>query len=194
MVHRQAMNLDQSIHKVSFVAFDFETTGLYPAQDTIVELGAVRFLDSKVVAEYQALVNPERPIPADAVKVSGISNEMVKDSPVLSQVLPGFMSFIEGSVLLAHNAGFDLGFLRTELERHSLGQVSNMVIDTLPLARKAFPGQKSYSLQNLAAFLNFPPNQAHRALDDSIMCMRLFLICAEKLSFMGEISLKEVLA
>lgn len=188
------MNLEQSIHDLTFVAFDFETTGLYPAQDSIVEIGGVKFSNGSVLGEFQTLVDPQRSIPADAARISGIDDSMVKGQPTLDRVLPEFMEFLTGSILVAHNAGFDLGFLRTSLERRNLGQVQNVVIDTQQLSRRAFPGQKSYSLQNLASFLNFPPNQAHRALDDSIMCMRLFQACADKLSFMGEISLKEVLA
>jgi DNA polymerase III epsilon subunit family exonuclease len=132
-------------------------------------------------------------MPPDATKVSGITDAMLTGQPAIADILPGFMRFIGDAVLIAHNAGFDLGFLRTACDRNGLSMPANLVIDTQALAKKAYPGQKSYSLQNLAAFLRFPPNQAHRAVDDSIMCMKLFLACANELAFMGDITLEEVM-
>lgn len=175
------------------VAFDFETTGLSPERDEIVEFGAIKFIDGKIVGQFESLIDPLRSIPADASRISGIDDSMVKGKPRLAEILPGFMAFIQDSVLMAHNAGFDLGFLRVGCTRvgHALPQ--NLVIDTQILARKAWPGQKSYSLQNLVAMLQIPPNKAHRALDDSLMCMKLFLACADRLSFMGDIQLRDVL-
>ena len=182
-----------AVSKVNFVAFDFETTGLYAGQDSIVEFGAVKFLNAQVLESFGQLANPGRQIPADATRVSGITDAMVAGQPSVASILPEFMRFIGDSVLIAHNAGFDLGFLRTALDRANLAMPGNLVIDTQALAKKAFPGQKSYSLQNLAIFLKFPPNQAHRAVDDSLMCMKLFLACADQLAFMGDITLEEVM-
>lgn len=188
------MELDTSVDELTFVAFDFETTGLYPRNDEIVEIGAVRFRGGEVLAEYSELVNPGREIPLEAQRISGIDDAMVAGKPLLSALLPGFLEFLGDSVLMAHNAGFDLGFLRAAIEKSGGGSLNNLVIDTQQLAKKAFPGQKSYSLQSLAGVLKFPPNQAHRALDDSVMCMRLFLAACDSMSFMGSISLAEVMA
>ncbi|WP_037545481.1 3'-5' exonuclease [Spirochaeta lutea] len=188
------MNLQQSVLDTTFVAFDFETTGLYSTSDRIVEVGAVKFQGATVLGEFGHLIDPGRAIPEDASKISGITDEMVRGKPSIQTVLPAFLEFIQGSVLVAHNAGFDLGFLRAALQICDVPDIENLVIDTQQLAKKAFPGQKSYSLQNLATVLKFPPNTAHRAVDDSVMCMRLFNACADQLSFMGEISLAEVLA
>jgi DNA polymerase III epsilon subunit family exonuclease len=187
------MDKNTPVSRVTFVAFDFETTGLYADQHHIVEFGAVKFCNSQTLESFGQLVDPGRPMPADATRVSGITDAMLAGQPAIASVLPDFMRFIGDSVLVAHNAGFDLGFLRAALDRNGLGMPGNLVIDTQALAKKAFPGQKSYSLQNLAAFLKLPPNQAHRAVDDSIMCMKLFLACANQLSFMGDISLAEVM-
>jgi DNA polymerase III alpha subunit (gram-positive type) len=96
-------------------------------------------------------------------------------------------------VLLAHNASFDAGFLRAALQETGLGELDNLIIDTQALAQRAFPRLKSYALQSLVEHLGIPPNNAHRALDDSVVCMKLFLSCAEALSFMGQLSLEEVL-
>jgi len=187
------MDRSTPVSEITFVAFDFETTGLSAEKDSIVEFGAVKFNGSKILDSFQSLIDPERSIPLDASQVSGINDAMVKGQPLLPSVLPGFMQFIEGSVLIAHNAGFDLGFLRKACALHGLPLPENLVLDTQVIARKAFPGQKSYSLQNLVNFLRFPPNQAHRAKDDAIMCMKLFNACVAELSFMGELALADIM-
>ncbi len=187
------MDVSSSISEVTFTAFDFETTGLEPAVHKIVEFGAAKFVGPKVVDTFEGLVNPGVLIDADAGKVSGITNEMVQDKPRVESLLGPFVEFLEGTVLVAHNAAFDLGFLRAALDAADLPPVKNPIIDTQVLAQKAFPRLKSYSLQNLVAELNLPQGNAHRALDDAIMCMKLFLAAADELSFMGEISLEEVL-
>lgn len=187
------MDKKTPVSDITFVAFDFETTGLYAGQDSIVELGAVKFKNGTILESFEQLVDPGRPMPADSIRISGITDAMLAGQPNLTKILPDFMKFLQGSVLIAHNAGFDMGFLRTALDRNGMQFPENPLIDTQILAKKAYPGQKSYSLQNLVNFLRFPPNQAHRALDDSLMCMKLFQSCASQLSFMGDILLEEVL-
>jgi len=187
------MNTDGSVKDVTFVAFDCETTGLVAPQDRIVELGAVKFRGGRVLAEFGELVNPGRDIPAAATDVSGINNEMVQGKPSIAEVLPRFLAFIDSAVLLAHNADFDMGFLRAAAHAVGLDSPGNLIIDTIKLAKKAYPGLPSYSLQPLVEKLRLPANTAHRALDDAIQCMKVFQICADTLSFMGDISLKEVM-
>ncbi|WP_455381977.1 3'-5' exonuclease [Salinispira pacifica] len=187
------MNLDQPVSQVLFTAFDFETTGLTPGVDRIVEFGAVRFKGKEILATFDRLANPGIVISEGASAVSGITNAMVVAQPEVGTILPEFVSFTGESILIAHNAEFDLAFLRAALLDYSMDDVKNKIIDTQVLAKRAFPKQKSYSLQNLAAFLNLPPNNAHRAADDAIMCMRLFNACVDALSFMGELTLGEVL-
>jgi DNA polymerase III epsilon subunit family exonuclease len=184
---------DLSVTETTFVAFDFETTGLYPSRDRIIEFGAVKFRDRAEIDTFDALVNPGIPIPVEAGDVSRITDEMVQDKPPIGEVLPQFVDFVSDAVLVAHNAEFDMGFLRTALQETGLGDIRNNLIDTQILAQRAFPRQKSYSLQNLVQELQLTGGNAHRALDDSRMCMRLFHACAEELSFMGEITLEEVL-
>ncbi|MFP4644658.1 MAG: PolC-type DNA polymerase III [Spirochaetales bacterium] len=187
------MNTRASVLDTAFTAIDFETTGLHAGLDRIVELGAVRFRGDVIEAEIEQLVNPECDISEDAAGVSGIDSEMIRDKPVIAEVLPDFMAVCEGSVLVAHNASFDMGFLRAALHETGLPEVNNRVIDTQLLAQRAFPRQRSYSLQALIEMLEIPPNNAHRAKDDAYMCMKLFLACADQLSFMGEVTLEEVL-
>lgn len=183
----------QAVTDCSFVAFDFETTGLHPAVDRIVEFGAVRFTIGSELAEFGELANPGREIPAEAAGVSGITTAMVADKPPVEQVLPGFMDFAGDAILIAHNAEFDTAFLRAELQRAGMPTVENLIIDTQVLAQKAFPGKKSYALQNLVEMLGIPANTAHRARDDARQCMRLFEHCVQALSFMGDLPLSEVI-
>lgn len=182
-----------AVAEVTFTAFDFETTGLYPASDRIVEFGAVKFRDGQVIEEFERLANPGMPIGADAAAVSGISDTDVAEATPVDQVIPEFVSFLGDTVLMAHNAPFDLGFLRAAVQVLGQQDVSNTIIDTQLLAMKAFPRRKSYGLQNLASELGLPSNRAHRALDDAVMCMRLFERCVAELSFMGDLELGEVL-
>ena len=181
------------VGSVTFVAFDFETTGLYPATDRIVEFGAVKFRGGEELERFERLANPGIPISPDAAAVSGISDADVAGEPPVDEIVPEFVSFLADAVLMAHNAPFDLGFLRAAVQRLGQSDIGNTIIDTQVLAMKAFPKRRSYGLQNLATELALPPNRAHRACDDAIMCMRLFGRCVEELSFMGELELGEVL-
>ena len=185
------MNVDSDVAEVSFVAFDLETTGVNRQSDRIIEIGAVKFIGSQTLGEFVELVNPGIAIPPVATDISGITDAMVRNKPQIGEVIGSFLSFIGNSVLIAHNANFDLGFLRGVMPADS--QLDNLIIDTLQLSRNAYPGQQSYSLQNLVAMLKLPTNNAHRALDDAIQCMRVFQASYRNLSFMGKISLKELL-
>lgn len=187
------MNPEQSVFETTFTAIDFETTGLYPATDRIVEFGGVQFKDGEILATFDALVDPGVPVTAETLAITGITNEMLAGKPSVDITLPQFINFIGDSIIVAHNAPFDVGFLRAALQLAGMPDVKNPIIDTQLLAQKAYPGQRSYSLQNLVAFLKLPPNNAHRALDDSIMCMKLFEACARELSFMGDLPLSDVL-
>ena len=138
-------------------------------------------------------MNPGIPIGAEAAAVSGIGDGDVEDSPPVGDIVPAFVEFLGDAVLMAHNAPFDLGFLRAAVQDCNLPDVKNAVIDTQILATRAFPRQKSYGLQNLAIDLKLPVNQAHRALDDAVMCMRLFEACVDAMSFMGDLALTQVL-
>jgi DNA polymerase III subunit epsilon len=183
----------RSVTELTFVAFDFETTGLHPAVDRVVEFGAVRFTVGTELADFGQLCDPGIPIHPDAARVSGITSAMVLGQPRVEEVLPRFMEFVGDAILLAHNAEFDAGFLRAELQRIGLPTVDNLILDTQVLAQKAFPGKKSYALQSLVEMLGIPANTAHRARDDARQCMRLFEHCVDALSFMGDLPLGDLL-
>lgn len=172
-----------------FVAFDFETTGLSPASDRVVEIGAVRFVLREqgeqwlpeVLGTYHTLVHPGRSIPAAASAVHGIYDLDIAGEPAFSNVAAEFFTFLDGAVLLAHNAPFDCGFLQAEAARAGLAVPANPVYDTIALARAARPRLPSYSLRNLAAGFGIRQSKAHSGDDDAKVCMEIFGRCVRLL-------------
>lgn len=144
----------QSLTNVLFVAFDTETTGLDARSGRVIEIGAVRFQNGKVLATTNWLINPEMPIPTNSQAIHHITDEMVAEKPKSKQVLPEFIAFIKGATLLAHNAQFDVKFIRAELRRCGLQPPDNNVLDTLRLSRAWFPETKSHEWTNWSNTLN----------------------------------------
>ena len=168
-----------------FVSFDLETTGLEPRQDKIVEIGAVKFDRKGIIARFATLINPGIPMPPEAGRVNGISDEMLRGKPSIDKALPDFLYFTNGAIIIAHNAPFDCGFINASLAQfHRDGSsefpsLPNPAADTLVFSREVFPALRSHSLQNLAAELGIPARDAHRAEDDARLCMEIFLRCVE---------------
>jgi len=173
-----------------FLALDFETTGLDPRRDRVVEIGAIRFnpSDPGRSASMAALVDPAKPMPAAAFAIHGISDEDVRGAPSFASLALSLLALASGAILVAHNAPFDLSFLREELARAELSArfAPRGVFDTRLLAKRAFPGEQSYSLANLARAFGLEAGSAHRALDDARTCMGLFLLCAPRLAPGGD--------
>lgn len=163
-----------------FTAFDTETTGLSASSDRLLEIGAVQFSKDGVMATFNQLINPCCPIPAAVTQVNNITMEMVRDCPTEDQVLPGFIAFISDTILLAHNANFDLKFVNTALTRWSHHQLENKTGDTVHLAKAAFPELPHHNLQFLAQRFRINPGNAHRAQDDARVCMEVFLRCLQQ--------------
>ena len=159
----------------SIVALDLETTGLNPKNDLIIEIGAVRFNENGVEAEWDTLVNPGRPIPPQITQLTGISNQMVMNAPFIQEVLPDFAAFVGDSPVLGHNIDFDLAFLN----RHNI-LTRNEKIDTYEMASVLLPTASRYNLEALAQSLGFPPDEAHRALEDSRTCYQVYQYLYEK--------------
>lgn len=166
---------------LTFVAFDLETTGLKPVADRIVEIGAVKFTSRGVVDSFQTLVDPQMPISPAAARVNGISDAMVKGQPLIADVLPGFLDFIKGTVLVAHHAPFDVGFVSYDLFRLNLNATEKAVLDTCSMSRRVFKRLPSYSLVNLSAHFSLKSERFHRALEDADACRQLFLKNVEAL-------------
>ncbi len=171
---------------MKFVAFDLETTGTKPREDMIVEVGAVLFDGNRAVKGYGALVDPGIPIPLDASAVNGITDDMVKGKPKISQVIEEFADFCGDLPLVAHNAPFDFKFMLEDVKLHRSVAPSGIVLDTLPLARKVFPGMFNYKLGTLVRHFGFPSGTFHRAEEDSSYCGLLFAKILETLEMRGE--------
>jgi DNA polymerase III subunit epsilon len=163
---------------VSFVALDTETTGLFPIMHRLVEVGAVRFrLDGQELATFQRLINPEIPIPKDVQHVHGITDRMVRGKPTIEHVLPQFIEFLghHDTILLAHNALFDLGFLAMALTRLRITYPPHYLLDTLHMARRLYPAWPSHSLEYVATRLKVAKRAEHRALSDARLVKDIFL-------------------
>ncbi|MBT8042922.1 MAG: 3'-5' exonuclease [Pontiella sp.] len=171
---------------MKFVAFDLETTGTKPSADMIVEVGAVIFDGDRPVKGFGALVDPGMPIPPDATAVNGITDEMVCGKPRIADVLGDFAGFCEDLPLVAHNAPFDYKFLLEDVNLHRAAAPKGIVLDTLPLARKIFPGLPNYKLWTLVRHFNFPSGAFHRAEEDSSYCGMLFAKIIQTLEARGE--------
>lgn len=158
----------------SFVALDFETTGLSGTKDYVTEIGAVKVQNGTVVQRFSTLVNPGRPIPPRVVALTGISNDMVEDYPKIWEILPLFLDFLGDLPLVCHNAKFDCKFLERDLLE--IGKViENPVDDTLSLARMGAPGLGCYKLGFLTEHFQIPLSDAHRAWCDAEATARLYL-------------------
>ena len=156
-----------------FVVFDLETTGLNNRKDRIVEIGAIRYSRGEITSSMNSLINPEMNIPALVSSIHGIYDKDVMNKPVVEQILPEFLNFIENSVLVAHNASFDVGFIKKSLGRAEMTIPEMRVLDTIRLSKKVWPGMKSYSQKNLASFLSIDVRNAHRAEDDCRVCLEI---------------------
>ncbi|MBU0571827.1 MAG: WYL domain-containing protein [Candidatus Omnitrophica bacterium] len=165
------MRLDEATYTV----FDVETTGLYPyAGDKICEIGAVRIEPDGMEDTFHVMVDPERSISLGAFKVNQIIPEMLIGQPKIEDVITGFMAFIDGTVLVAYNAGFDLGFIEKALGYRDYMLRSFKTIDALKLARKLFPGKTRYNLGHLSESFGFSTEGEHRALADAVMTAKIF--------------------
>jgi len=176
--------------RTTFVALDFETTGLSPVLDRVVEIGAVRFRMIEgpggwacaPEAELSTLVNPGRPIPPAASAVNGITDLDVSGAPAYDLAGLELLAFLGDAVIVAHNAPFDLGFLFEESLRAGFPPPPNAAYDTIVVARTAVPHLPSYSLKALATSFGIVQRDAHRGADDARVCMELFARCTALLA------------
>lgn len=183
-------------NETDFTIFDFETTGLYPyTGDKICEVGAIRVgTDGSIRDKFHSLVDPRRPISYGARRVNGITDAMVRGQPTIEEVLPRFMSFLKGSVLVAYNAGFDLGFLEYALGENRSELNEYHVIDALKLARRVFPGIERYNLGAVSHSLGVCMPTEHRAMADAFATWKVFekemeLLRAQGVTRVGEIAI-----
>jgi DNA polymerase III subunit alpha, Gram-positive type len=175
----------------TYCVLDLETTGFSAATEKITEIGIMKFEGGKVVDTFSCFVNPEKPIPAKVVEVTNITDDMVRDAETIDTVFPKILDFIQGSVLVAHNAGFDVGFLKHNAR--VLGYDFDFTyLDTLTLAQELFPDFKTYKLGRIAKNLGIIVEVAHRALDDVDTTVKVFKIMLEKLKERGAQTLADI--
>ncbi len=162
-------DLDTPLYATTFVVVDLETTGTSPDDDSITEIGAVKVCGGEVLGEFATLVDPGRAIPPQIVQITGITTAMVRQAPQIDAVLPGFLEFASGAVLVAHNARFDIGFLKAAAARCTTAWPAFQVLCTVQLARRILSRDEAPSvrLSALAQLLGSQTRPTHRALDDA---------------------------
>lgn len=149
-----------------FVVFDIETTGLHNDKNNITEIGAVKVVNGQIVDKWSTFVNPCQPIPENIVELTGITDSMVADAPKIEEILGEFFEFCKDCILVAHNAAFDIGFIKKAAERHNF-EFNFCYLDTLMLARCMYPELPNFKLDTLTKHLHVILENHHRAVDDA---------------------------
>ncbi|MGL5615710.1 MAG: PolC-type DNA polymerase III [Sarcina sp.] len=163
-----------------FVVFDLETTGFSSKNDKIIEIGAVKIKNGEVIDRFSEFVNPGRMIPAAIIDLTGITDDMVRDAGKIEEILPKFMEFNGNSTMVAHNAAFDISFIKKNLK--DLGKTfNNQVMDTVALARFLYPELKRVKLNTVAKYLGVSLENHHRAVDDAKATAEILMISFKKL-------------
>ena len=175
----------------TFVVFDLETTGFSNKNDKITEIGAVKVENFKVVDRFSQLINPEKDISYKVQELTGITNDLIKDKPTIEEVLPKFVEFIGDSVLVAHNADFDMGFMQQKCREQNI-EFKNTSVDTLILARTLLPHMKRFRLNLIAKELGIPLLNHHRAVDDAEATAHIFIKFLEMIRKKGGEKLSDV--
>jgi len=178
---------DQRLSELAYTVFDTETTGLNPSQgDEIIQIGAARIVNNKLLRQesFEQLVDPKRSISAASIPIHGIQPEMLRGQPTIEQVLPAFHAFAQDTVLVAHNAAFDMRFLQLKQEQAGLA-FDHPVLDTLLLSAVVHPNQDSHRLEALAERFNVAMVGRHTALGDALVTAEVFLKLVPLLAEMG---------
>jgi len=170
------------INLSSYVAFDFETTGLSSTKDRIIEIAAIRFVDGIISDRFVTLVNPDQSIPAMITKITGITNQMVADKPHEKEILNDLISFIGEDPLVAHNINFDKNFLDSLFGRYQKELNESAMYDTLQLSRCLAFGEAVFNLGSISEYFGLSSSGSHRAEKDTENCGEIFLYLIEELA------------
>ncbi|WP_305926530.1 3'-5' exonuclease [Bacillus mycoides] len=162
---------------LDYVVIDFETTGFNPYNDKIIQVAAVKYHNHELVDQFVSYVNPERSIPDRITSLTGITNYCVSDAPTIEEVLPLFLAFLHTNVIVAHNASFDMRFLKSNVNMLGLPEPKNNVIDTVFLAKKYMKHAPNHKLETLKRMLGIRLS-SHNAFDDCITCAAVYQKCA----------------
>ncbi|MDR5658225.1 PolC-type DNA polymerase III [Serpentinicella sp. ANB-PHB4] len=182
---------DQRSFDDEFVVFDIETTGLSNKYHSITEIGAIKVKNGEIIDKFSSFVNPQMVIPDEIIKLTGITNEMVQDSPTIEEILPQFIKFCGNSCLVAHNSDFDLGFIQESCKKLNY-TIKNSVLDTLKLSRVLLTDLKRHKLNTIARYFKISLENHHRAIDDALATAQIFIKFIEIMKRKGIFYLKDV--
>lgn len=183
---------NKKLGNLNFVAFDLETTGLFPVTSEIIEIGAVKFNLKGEISRFQTLVRSKNKVSYDSFLIHNIEDSMLDGSPDISEAIIPFLDFIKDSVLVAHNSMFDIGFISYAMLQNKILFPDNIALDTRILGKNLVPEVGNYKLSSLTEFFNINNSTFHRALYDAEYCMNVFLAIINKF-FTSEDYLSEVI-
>jgi DNA polymerase-3 subunit alpha (Gram-positive type) len=182
----------ERIDQLDYVIFDIETTGLDPAKNEITEIGALKIKGAELENVFSHLIRPGHPIPKEITRLTGIDDELVKDSPAVSEVIPKFIEFIGDSALVAHNAEFDFTFVKAQLQKLSLKEINNSVICTVKIARYLLPQLQNHKLHTVASHFGLRVQNRHRAIGDVELTFQIWVKFLSMLKEKGVMSKRDL--
>lgn len=157
-----------------YIIFDIETTGLDSSYDEVIEIGAIKVKNNKIVSKFNSLVKPKNEIDEYITELTGITNEMVKDAPTIEEILPDFMNYIGNDILIGYNVNFDINFIYDNLYRNKFDVLTNDFIDTMRISRKLLPELPHHRLIDLAKYFKIDSTNNHRSLKDCEITMNVY--------------------
>ncbi len=157
-----------------YIIFDIETTGLDSSYDEVIEIGAIKVKNNKIISKFNSLVKPKNEIDEYITELTGITNEMVKDAPTIEEILPDFMNYIGNDILIGHNVNFDINFIYDNLYRNKFDVLTNDFIDTMRISRKLLPELPHHRLIDLAKYFKIDSTNNHRSLKDCEITMNVY--------------------
>ena len=182
---------DYTFEESEFIIFDIETTGLSPVDCGITEIGASLYRGGEIVENFGTYVNPEMPIPENITSLTGITDDMVKDAPKTKEAVQKFLAFAGNRMLVAHNANFDVGFIRKACEKYKI-KFNNPYLDTLPLSRYINTDLNKHTLDSIANYYDLGEFNHHRATDDTAMLAAIFTCMSDRLRRQGIRNIEEM--
>jgi DNA polymerase-3 subunit epsilon len=190
-----SVDLDRKLSELTYTVFDTETTGLQPsAGDEIIQIGAARIVNNRLLRQevFDQLVDPERPLKPESIPIHGITEDMVRGKPNIDLVLPAFHEFCADTVLIAHNAAFDMRFLQLKEQRTGV-RFAQPVLDTLLLSAVVHPNQESHKLDDILDRLGIEIESRHNALEDALATAEVFLRMVPLLEKMDIVTVRQAL-
>lgn len=180
------------IKDINFVAFDLETTGLFPVTSEIIEIGAIKFNLAGEISRFETLVKPNNAVTPESYMIHNISDEMLEGQPKIEDIINNFLDFIKDTVLVAHNSMFDMSFISYALIKNKIDLPDNIALDTRILGHNLIPEVGNYKLSSLTNYFKIENSTFHRAIYDAEYCMKVFLSIINK-SFAEDAYFDEVI-